>query len=213
MWKALRFTICVLSVFGCAATVALWERSSRTMEAVIYLRGRASYGASSSKGVLEFSRREEEVNVELIRRGYDAASLASEFFRWRESFAPRVWFPELSRSFSWELEGKVLADGKPFTRVKVGFPHGLLLVVFAPGASWPLLHWLRQRRRVKRGRCVNCGYDLRASPERCPECGTPRGAVGNRKLNRKTVGHGDPTSRAVGHGDPTLQRRNGRTES
>jgi hypothetical protein len=33
---------------------------------------------------------------------------------------------------------------------------------------------LAQRRYRRRGRCTQCGYDLRGSPERCPECGFER---------------------------------------
>ena len=45
-----------------------------------------------------------------------------------------------------------------------------IAVLLLPMGLWAGIGW-RQRRRVKAGHCVNCGYDLRATPEKCPECG------------------------------------------
>lgn len=45
------------------------------------------------------------------------------------------------------------------------------IVVFLPTAVLMLRPQWMVRRRRRRGHCIRCGYDLRASPSECPECG------------------------------------------
>ena len=46
---------------------------------------------------------------------------------------------------------------------------------------------LKQHRRTH-GLCLSCGYDLRATPERCPECGAMRAELDQRLDRLKRTG-------------------------
>jgi hypothetical protein len=61
----------------------------------------------------------------------------------------------------------------PYWRLSI--PHWMLALAtgsfsLVTGAAQVILR-VRARRRERNGLCPNCGYDLRATPGRCPECG------------------------------------------
>ena len=60
-------------------------------------------------------------------------------------------------------------------RLVVGVPYWLLLA--APATVWAAAAWRRKavrRRHAAGGLCRACGYDLRGTGVRCPECGALR---------------------------------------
>src|ERR1051326_7542880 len=53
-----------------------------------------------------------------------------------------------------------------------GIPHWFTLLITGSPACWFLVRQIGGGNRRKRGLCPTCAYDLRATPNRCPECGT-----------------------------------------
>jgi hypothetical protein len=78
-------------------------------------------------------------------------------------------------------------------------PFWLLLPMAAALQVWWAVYFgrrWRRSRRLTRGLCVKCGYDLRATPGRCPECGNEAsGATASPPLNSSGAQKASETGR------------------
>ena len=85
------------------------------------------------------------------------------------------WFPR--PEFRHWLAGARSGPGRYLWVELVVVPYWLVLAVAALPLPVVGVKFVARRRRRRAGLCASCGYDLRASPGRCPECGTePRAA-------------------------------------
>jgi len=186
MKRALLKTVTGLSLAGCIAAALAWSAGPSAPGPFQYrlvdARGRRTGDVSAwswrGRLVVQVGRLLEPVGGTAAVR--EPAPGPAEFTRW----TTKPWMSPLDPSdvgvagfwvgsYSYTFEPTV-GHYVPFlvtNRVVIVPWYAVILAT----AALPLLRlrrvWIR-RRGAAAGRCVSCGYDLRATPDRCPECGT-----------------------------------------
>jgi hypothetical protein len=165
----------VLSLVLCVATVVLWVRSYSAVHGVQRVDGMSICGAEVSRG---------ELGVWLFRRfnpriGQSSGEIVPEW-TWScggsyyaveaLTFIPDAHPPVAGFSF-----GRIVVkDAASQTVIFAPIPFVVAMFAVLPLATVALRVRRRRLRTARRVMCLcpGCGYDCRATPDGCPECGT-----------------------------------------
>jgi hypothetical protein len=188
--------LAVVSAVGCVATFVTYIAGPDYSRRWVYFATYHSRPSICDRAV-EFGRLYEAQPFVVSARGYswsEPYSLSHDFQDDRSMLGPPAIDDNYSRSVKWNLAGVRLIEGRlippwgwkdhplgdPATAIRyrvvsvpVIYPIGLFALV---PMAWCIARAQRARRAHAfnaANRCATCGYDLRATPDRCPECGTP----------------------------------------
>ena len=161
----------LLSLLVCVASAAAWVFSQQS-------RRRTQFTAAGRLWQVELAGGRLGVNSFIDWPGGGTPAQ-----KWDAYAASGLNIPRAD--FTFGVPGCRYASGPDFVTVKGAGPYWGRFANFGL-RLWPLPYLAAlipsvraantarsvHRRRQKAGLCVRCGYDLRATPGRCPECGT-----------------------------------------
>ena len=166
--------MCVV-LFG--VSIVLWIRGYRFAEEWQYAFKNGTrdshdvFIVGSNRGELNFAHLAIAIPPPTTAFGYDAGQPTDNFLD-KSLFHPG--------NFYFHRFGVTIIYGKPsgefnvVSRIRVvALPTGAISIAAGIVIVYLII---RSRSRYPKGHCQKCGYDLRATPERCPECGTESGA-------------------------------------
>jgi hypothetical protein len=166
------------SLLLCVAVVAIWIRSCFRQDFVYYHRDGYLFEFTHAHGMVKAGWGQ-----------YSNFGLAG----WQLSTRPVL--PRAAYQENWMTRDGFSIHHEPQSgsfkgsemRVLV-VPYWAILGAFAVAPTWVTLVRIRSDRRRKFRHCPSCGYDLRATPDRCPECGAvTAGSRGEGSLAKPTA--------------------------
>ena len=172
------FTILsVVSLILCLATIALWVGSYWREDALTLTRAspiekyRKVFQIRSSCGGVRITYDRDRMYYLDSRLGWrhDGSPSSSRTYPYWFAGSPQQKFKMLGFQL---FVADWTDSGGPKRSIGFLAPWFAIALVLSVLPSVWLFAMLRSRRRARAGLCPRCGYDLRATPERFPECGT-----------------------------------------
>jgi hypothetical protein len=167
----------LLSLLLCVASVALWVRSYAASDSFSHgqldvdgdFSDVTGWGIETGEGGVAVSRDRlhqagrpvDELPSGWVWEPREPVNLTDVWVGIPTTFATRM-------GFFWREFQSATPYGTTWRTRSVGFP---VWPLAALTAVLPATWLYRRIRRHPRGHCPACGYDLRATPDRCPECG------------------------------------------
>ena len=162
--------LATLSLLLCMAVCVLWVRSRHWEETPVITAGNRLAQAYARAGAAHlYLSWGIPKDGELLRECWSkhTSSDPARTFEGMFGFAPSLCLQAPSASQLDLVTDPELATGFHYVHLPLWLP--AMLTFLFPG--WWFYGRHLKKHRAKRGLCPTCGYDLRASPHRCPECG------------------------------------------